>query len=152
MDLQFRHEYERRLRVAVVGCGGHAYRNILPALNYLPVDLLATCDIDSARAEAYARTFGAGRAFGSFDDLLAWAPPAGVEALLLVLRLRDGLPSTATSHPGEERGLHVWMEKPPARDGRRGGGDAGHASAARGGWCRWATSTTSSPPWPRRGS
>ena len=44
MEPQFRHEYERRLRIAVVGCGGHAYRNILPALNYLPVDLLATCD------------------------------------------------------------------------------------------------------------
>jgi predicted dehydrogenase len=115
VDLQFRHEYERRLRVAVVGCGGHAYRNILPALNYLPVDLLATCDIDPARAEAYARTFGAGRAFGSFDDLLAWAPQAGVEALLLVLGFRDGLPQYRDfAIPAMERGLHVWMEKPPA--------------------------------------
>lgn len=58
-DIRFRHEYERRLRVAVVGCGGHAYRNILPALNFLPVELLATCDIARERAAAYARIFGA---------------------------------------------------------------------------------------------
>ncbi len=56
MDFLFRHEYQRRLKVCLVGCGGHAFRNILPALNYLPVDLVATCDIDAGRAEAYART------------------------------------------------------------------------------------------------
>ena len=73
MDFRFRHEYDRRLKVALAGCGGHAFRNILPALNYLPVDLLATCDIDASRAEAYARTFGAQRSFDSFDQLLEWA-------------------------------------------------------------------------------
>ena len=115
MEYHFRHEYERRLRVAVAGCGGHAYRNILPALNYLPVDLLATCDIDPGRAQAYAQTFGAQRAFTSFDDLLAWAPEAGVEAVLLVLGFRDGLPQYRDfAVPAMERGLHVWMEKPPA--------------------------------------
>ncbi len=115
MDFRFRHEYERRLRVALVGCGGHAYRNILPALSYVPVDLLATCDIDIARAEAYASTFGAGRAFGRYEDLLDWAPEAGVEAVLLVLGFRDGLPQYRDfAVEALERGLHVWMEKPPA--------------------------------------
>ena len=70
MDYRFRHEYERHLRIALVGCGGHAYRNILPALNYLPIELAATCDVDQTRAERYARTFGAERAFDSFDRLL----------------------------------------------------------------------------------
>lgn len=115
MDFRFRHEYERRLRVALVGCGGHAYRNILPALSYVPVDLLATCDIDIARAEAYASTFGAGRAFGRYEDLLDWGPAAGVEAVLLVLGFRDGLPQYRDfAVAALERGLHVWMEKPPA--------------------------------------
>src|SRR5436309_1164248 len=92
MDFRFRHEYDKHLRVALAGCGGHAFRNILPALNYLPIDLAATCDIDAARAAHYARTFGAERSFDSFDELLAWAPGAGVEAVLLVLGFKDGLP------------------------------------------------------------
>ena len=115
MEFRFRHEYDRRLRVALAGCGGHAFRNILPALNYLPVDLLATCDVDAGRAQAYAQTFGAQRAFTSFDDLLAWAPERGVEAVLLVLGFKDGLPQYRDfAVPAMERGLHVWMEKPPA--------------------------------------
>jgi predicted dehydrogenase len=115
VEYRFRHEYERHLKIAVVGCGGHAYRNILPALSYLPVQLLATCDLDAGRAEAYARTFGARRAFASFDDLLEWAPEGGVEAVLLLLSLRDGRPQYRDFVlPALERGLHVWMEKPPA--------------------------------------
>lgn len=117
LDIRFRHEYGRRLRVAVVGCGGHAYRNILPALNYLPVALLATCDLAPERAEAYARAFGAPQAFGSFDALLDWAPEAGLEAVLLVLGYRDGLPQYRDFVIAAlARGLHVWLEKPAAAD------------------------------------
>lgn len=115
MDIRFRHEYDRHLRVAVVGCGGHAYRNILPALTYLPVELVATCDRDEARATSYARTFGAKRVFADYQDLLHWAPEGGIEAVLLVLGFRDGLPQYRDFAIGAmERGLHVWMEKPPA--------------------------------------
>jgi predicted dehydrogenase len=115
LDIRFRHEYDRHLRVALVGCGGHAHRNILPALNYAPVELAATCDIIPAQAEGYARTFGAGRSFGSFEQLLDWAPSAGLEAVLLVLGYRNGLPQYADfAVAAMERGLHVWMEKPPA--------------------------------------
>lgn len=115
MKIQLRHEYDRRIGIALVGCGGHAYRNILPSLNYLPVTLVATCDIDSERASAYASTFGAARSFASFDELLEWAPDNGVEAVLLVLGFRDGLPQYRDfAIRAMERGLHVWMEKPPA--------------------------------------
>jgi predicted dehydrogenase len=115
MDFRFRHEYEKHLKVALVGCGGHAYRNILPALNYLPVELAATCDIDAARAAQYAKTFGAGHSFGSYDELLEWAPGAGVEAVLLVLGFVEGLPQYRDfAIKAMERGLNVWMEKPPA--------------------------------------
>lgn len=115
MDIRFRHEYERRLRVALVGCGGHAYRNILPALNYLPMELVATCDIDGERAAAYARTFGAERSFTDYETLLRWAPEAQLDAVLLVLGFVEGLPQYVDFATGAmERGLHVWMEKPPA--------------------------------------
>ncbi|HJW49607.1 MAG TPA: Gfo/Idh/MocA family oxidoreductase, partial [Candidatus Limnocylindria bacterium] len=103
------------MRVALVGCGEHAFRNILPALNYLPVDLVATCDVDLGRAEAYARSFGAERSFGSFDELLRWSSSAGLEAVLLVLGMRNGLPQYSDFViPALEKGLHVWMEKPAA--------------------------------------
>ena len=115
MSLRFRHEYENRMRVALVGCGEHAFRNILPALNYLPVDLVATCDVNLVRAEAYARSFGAERFFGSFDELLRWSSSAGLEAVLLVLGMRNGLPQYSDFViPALKEGLHVWMEKPPA--------------------------------------
>jgi predicted dehydrogenase len=115
LDIRFRHEYDRHLRVALVGCGGHSYRNILPALNFLPVELVATCDLDEARANAYARTFGAEHAFTDYKQLLDWAPEAGIDAVLLVLGFRDGLPQYRDFAIGAmEKGLHVWMEKPPA--------------------------------------
>ena len=43
----------------MVGVGSHAYRNILPTMNFLPVSLQAVCDIDPARAEPTAAKFGA---------------------------------------------------------------------------------------------
>ena len=37
--MSYQREFEQRLNVAVVGVGSHGYRNILPALHYLPVRL-----------------------------------------------------------------------------------------------------------------
>ncbi len=39
--------------MGIVGVGSHAYRNILPALHYLPVSLVAMCDLN---AELLAQT------------------------------------------------------------------------------------------------
>jgi len=50
---------------AFVGCGGHAFRNVYPALRYAPVDLVAVCDYDLERAKVYAREFGAAHAYAS---------------------------------------------------------------------------------------
>ena len=118
MDFRFKHEYDKHLRIALVGCGGHAFRNILPALNYLPIELVATCDVDPTRAEHYAHAFGAKRSFDSYDALLDWAPNAGVEAVLLVLGFKNGLPQYRDfAIAAMDHGLHVWMEKPPASTG-----------------------------------
>ena len=115
IDFRPRHEYESHLRVALVGCGGHAFRHILPALNYLPIQLVATCDVDAGRAEHYARTFGAERAFASYEQLLEWAPDASVDAVLLVLGFKDGRPQYRDfTLAALDKNLHVWMEKPPA--------------------------------------
>ena len=70
MPQQYSFEYERRLRAGIVGCGQHSVRNILPALLYAPVDLVAACDLDIERAEQVGRRFGASGFYGQLprDD------------------------------------------------------------------------------------
>ena len=104
------HEEGKRLKVALVGCGGHSYRSILPSFDYLPVELVATCDVDRTRAEKYAAHFGAKAAFSSLDEVIA---RAGAEAVILVVGPKQ--------HPDLAcqallAGLHVWLEKPPSMD------------------------------------
>src|SRR4051812_40002544 len=61
MTVTYGFEHERRLRAGFVGCGGPSFRNVYPVLRYLPVDLVAVCDLDANRAKAYAERFGAER-------------------------------------------------------------------------------------------
>ena len=42
--MSYQREFEKRLRVALVGIGSHAYRNILPVFHFLPVHLMAVCN------------------------------------------------------------------------------------------------------------
>lgn len=104
------HEEGKRLKVALVGCGNHAYRSILPCLDYLPVDLVAVCDLDIARAQKYVRHFGARAAFTSLEEAAA---KAGAEAVILSVGPKQH-PDLACQ--ALAAGLHVWMEKPPAMD------------------------------------
>jgi len=71
MRITYNHEYERRVRAGMIGCGGHAFRNIMPAFRYAPVDLAATCDLDRSRAETAAGLFGAGAVYTDYREMLA---------------------------------------------------------------------------------
>jgi len=104
------HEDGRRLRIAVVGCGNHAYRSIFPCFDYLPVELVATCDIDLPRAEKYALHFGAQTACASLQEVIA---RGDVEAAILSVGPAQHPDLACEALTG---GLHVWMEKPPAID------------------------------------
>src|SRR5437016_12973369 len=104
------HESGRQLKIAVVGCGNHAFRSLFPCFDYLPVELVATCDLDLERARAYAARFGGRAAFGSLGEVLA---ETDAEAVLLSVG--------PAQHPelachALAAGRHVWMEKPPAMD------------------------------------
>ena len=114
LDLAGRPDVGRReVRVGLVGCGSHAFRNVLPALQFTPLRLVATCDLDATRAGAYARQFGAERAY---DDHRAMLDDGEVEAVLVVTnydeRGRPRYPAIAADCL--RAGRHVWMEKPPA--------------------------------------
>jgi predicted dehydrogenase len=104
------HEEGKRLKVALVGCGGHSYRSILPSFDYLPVELVATCDVDRKRAEKYAAHFGAKAAYSSLHEVIA---RAGAEAVILAVGPKQHPDLACQALAG---GLHVWLEKPPSMD------------------------------------
>lgn len=98
----------KRLRVGLVGAGGHAHRNILPTLTYLPVELVAVADPREAHAAETARRWGAERHFASAQQMYEWGE---LDAALLVVS-PEAHPDLAMA--AFRAGLDVWMEKPAA--------------------------------------
>jgi predicted dehydrogenase len=96
-----------RIRVALVGAGSHARRNILPTLSYLPVDLIAVCDTAPDRAKEAADQYGA-RPYTSTAEMYE---KEDLDAVFMVVspRLHPDLAIEAFG-----AGLHVWTEKPVA--------------------------------------
>lgn len=113
MRVTYNGEYEKNLRLAAIGCGGHARRNILPALQYAPVDLVAVCDLDRPRAENAARLFGARAVYTDYREMLEKERP---DAVTVVTNYdgegRPRYPAIATD--ALRAGAHAWIEKPPA--------------------------------------
>jgi predicted dehydrogenase len=56
--MSYQRDYSKRLRVGIVGVGSHCYRNLLPALNFLPVELVAVCDTNLDVAKKTAAQYG----------------------------------------------------------------------------------------------
>ncbi len=105
--MSYQREFPHRLRVALVGAGSHAYRNLLPAMNFLPVRLVAICDVREEVARATAEQYGA-KAYTDTRELYARET---LDAVFLCV--------SPQLHPILAReafaaGLHVWLEKPPA--------------------------------------
>lgn len=101
------------VRAALIGCGSHAFRNIVPTFPFMPIRLVATCDHDGERAQAFATKFGAGAAF---DDHRAMLDTEDLDAVFVVAGLDDhGRPQyPPLALDCVEAGAHVWIEKPPA--------------------------------------
>ena len=106
--MSYQREFERRLRVALVGIGSHAYRNILPAFHFLPVELAAVCNrsnrelADRTAAEYNCR---------AYQDTALMYEKEGLDAVFFCVsaEAHPSLMKEALSH-----GLHVWAEKPLA--------------------------------------
>ncbi len=110
--MKYNFEYKRKIRAGVIGCGGHAYRNIFPTFQYAPIDLIAVCDLDFERARAFARQFGAQRFYRNHRKMLQ---DEELDAIFIVTgyeKYRPRFPKLAMD--GMRSGCHVWMEKPPA--------------------------------------
>lgn len=100
------------IRAGFVGCGSHAFRNVYPALQFAPVELVATCDLDADRAAAYADQFGAER---SYDDHREMLDEESLDAVFAVLSYDDdGRPLYPQIAADAMRaGCNAWIEKPP---------------------------------------
>ena len=101
------------IRAAVIGCGGHAFRNVYPTFKFAPVELIATCDLVEERAKDFARTFGALR---SYSDHHVMLEKEDLDAVFIVAGYdgnnRPLYPPLAIDCM--RAGCHVWIEKPPA--------------------------------------
>lgn len=102
----YQRQAERRVRIGVVGLGSHSYRNILPSLTYLPVELAAVCDVDGELARLTAKQYGNVPAYTDAGQMYA---AEQLDAVLLCVspKLHPPLATQAFA-----AGLHVWMEKP----------------------------------------
>lgn len=100
----------RRARVVLVGCGAQANRAIYPcvAARLDLFDVLATCDLDEARAQATAKRVGAPRVFTDPAAALDACRPDGAFVI--------GPPAMQAAVAGRvlERGIPVFTEKPSA--------------------------------------
>lgn len=106
--MSYQREFEQRLKVAVVGVGSHAYRNVLPALHFLPVRLVALCDIDESRAQVTAEEYGVNHVYTSTQAMYT---AETLDAVFLCVGPRQHPQLTVEAL---DAGLHVWLEKPPA--------------------------------------
>lgn len=106
-------EYSRKVKACFIGAGGHSFRNIYPAFQYAPIELVAICDVDEPRAIAYARQFGALRHYTDHRVMLDRERP---EAVFIVTSVNsDGsVQATKLALDVLAAGAHVWMEKPTA--------------------------------------
>jgi predicted dehydrogenase len=111
--LTYAFEAPLKVRAGFVGCGGQAFRNILPTFQYAPVELVATCDVDKVRAEAYARQFGARANYRDYREMLE---KEKLDAVFFATGYDEGgrprYPEQASY--AMRAGCHVWIEKPPA--------------------------------------
>ena len=106
--MSYQREFDRRLKVALVGIGSHAYRNILPVFHFLPVELRAVCN-HSNREQALrtAQEYNC-RAYQSTAEMYE---NEDLDAVFFCV--------SASMHPSLmkeafSQGLHAWAEKPLA--------------------------------------
>ena len=105
--MSYQREFAKKINVGVIGIGSHSYRNILPAMNYLPVNLKAVCnrslDVGQATAAQYACAhYQTPAQMYEKDDIDAVFISVGAQ-------MHPQLVSEAL-----DSGKHVWVEKPLA--------------------------------------
>ena len=118
---------DKKVRVAIIGCGGIANGKHMPGLAKLEsVEMVAFCDIVRSRAEEAAEKYGVAdaRVYEDYRELLE------KENLDAVHVCTPNNSHAEISIAAMEAGCHV-MCKSPWQDCRRGKGDGGRGQAHR---------------------
>lgn len=104
---------EPEIRAGFIGCGSHSFRNLYPVFQFAPVKLVATCDLELAKARAFAAKFGATAAYGRHAEMLE---KEHLDAVFICTGYDEqGRPRyPALALDVLAAGRHVWIEKPPA--------------------------------------
>ncbi len=100
---------QKQISVAIIGCGTIAGTYVNHMKNYPQVAIAGFCDIDPARAQAFADEHG-GRAYGSLEELL------GDRAVEVVVNLTIHHVHADIIRQCLKAGKHVHTEKPFALD------------------------------------
>lgn len=99
-------------RIGWIGCGNHAAEMLLPQLSRLPVTIAALCDQSEERLALVGDRYGVAARYRDANALLAHP---GLDAIGMAVgpevHARIGVAAM-------ERGLAVFMEKPPAATAR----------------------------------
>ncbi len=104
---------EGEIKVGVVGCGSHSFRNIFPTFQFAPVRLVATCDFNGEQAAAFCGKFGGERSYTDHREMLR---KERLDAVFIIVgNDRRGRPMyPAVAIDCLEAGVNAWIEKPPA--------------------------------------
>lgn len=103
------------INIGVVGCGSHAFRNIYPCFQFLPVNLVAVCDLNEEKAKLFKRHFGAEN---YYTDYTKMAENEKLDAVFLILGFsKNGCPQyPLVANYFLKKRIPIWMEKPPAEN------------------------------------
>src|ERR1700733_2216343 len=97
-----------QIRVGVIGCGEHASENLLPSLWALSsIKVVAVCDNDPTAVKLAAQRFPQSKPYGDFRDLIT---NESVDAIVAAAPPQIHREVAAEAL---ERGIHVFVEKPP---------------------------------------
>ncbi len=106
--MSYQREFAKRLKVGMVGIGSHAYRNLMPAFNYLPVELKAVCNrSDEEKARTTARQYGC----SYYQSTREMYEKEELDAVFICVSHKA---HAQLAMEALDAGLHVWMEKPAA--------------------------------------
>ncbi len=113
------------MNIGWIGCGRHARQMLLPQLGRNGIRIAALCDRDTAAMQRTAAEYGVTALHSDFRDLIA---TPGLDAIGMAVG--PDLHQAATI-AALERGLPVFMEKPPAATAEGAHAVARAAQAAR---------------------
>jgi myo-inositol 2-dehydrogenase/D-chiro-inositol 1-dehydrogenase len=96
------------VRLGFIGCGAMAEFAVFPALYLAPIVLKGVCDLDKKRAEYLSEKFCQGHCYTDYREM--WTKE-DIEAVSI--QLQPGSTRDRVVKEALERGLHVFMPKPP---------------------------------------